>query len=80
MSTSIQLGNLTFPTRFTLSRANTICLGIGDNEITYPFEVCSAFNRHFTDIGPSLASKVDTPRVSLQILLNLATAAALIWD
>ena len=53
---------------------------IGDNEITDPFEVCNAFNRHFTDIGPSLASKVDTPRVSLQILLNLETAAALIWD
>ena len=39
-----------------------------------------AFNRHFTDIGPSLASKGDTPRVSLQILLKLETAAALIWD
>ena len=39
-----------------------------------------ALNRHFTDIGPSLASKVDTPRVSLQILLNPETAAALIWD
>ena len=66
MSTYIQLGFLTFPTRFTLKGQHNL--------------FGHALNRHFTDIGPSLASKVDTSRVSLQILLNLETAAAFIWD
>lgn len=39
---------------------------IGDNEITDPFEVCNAFNKHFTNIGPSLVLKVNTPRVSFR--------------
>ena len=62
----IQLGFLTFLTRFTLKGQHNL--------------FGHALNRHFTDIGPSLALKVDIPLVSLQILLNLEIAAALIWD
>ena len=34
--------------------------------ITDPYELSNAFNRHFTDIGPNLAAKINPPRVSFR--------------
>ena len=39
---------------------------IGDAEITDPYELSNAFNRHFTEIGPNLASYINPPRVSFR--------------
>ena len=39
---------------------------IGDTEITDPHELSSAFNRHFTDIGPNFACNINPPRVSFR--------------
>ena len=36
---------------------------IGDAVITNPCELSNAFNRHFTEIGPNLASQINPPRV-----------------
>ena len=46
--------------------AQTTKLTIGGKVITDSHDVCNAFNRHFTDIGPNLASKINTPRVSFE--------------
>ena len=47
---------------------------IGEAVITDPRELSNAFNRHFTEIGPSLASQINPPRVSFRELSNLMTA------
>ena len=39
---------------------------IGDKDIGDPYEVCYAFNSYFTEIGPTLASKINPPRVSFR--------------
>ena len=39
---------------------------IGEAAITDPLELSNAFNRHFTDIGPNLASQINLPRVSFR--------------
>ena len=39
---------------------------IGEAGITDPHELSNAFNRHFTDIGPNLASQINLPRVSFR--------------
>ena len=39
---------------------------IGEVVITDPRELSNAFNRHFTEIGPSLASQINPPRVSFR--------------
>ena len=41
---------------------------IGEAVITDPRELSNAFNRHFTEIGPSLASQINPPRVSFREL------------
>ena len=37
---------------------------IGEAVITNPCELSNAFNRHFTEIGPNLASQINPPQVS----------------
>ena len=39
---------------------------IGEAVITDPHELSNAFNRHFTEIGPNLASQINPPRVSFR--------------
>jgi len=39
---------------------------IGEAEITDPHEVSNSLNRHFTDIGPNLASQINPHRVSFR--------------
>ena len=39
-------------------------LVIDDEYISDPYKACSAFNGYFTEIGPTLASKINPPRVS----------------
>ena len=34
---------------------------IGEAVITNPYELSNAFNRHFTEIGPNLASQINPP-------------------
>ena len=41
------------------SMTQTTKVIVGDKEIIDPVEVSNAFNVHFTDIGPNLASKID---------------------
>ena len=53
-----------------LSRKKTFAqatkLIIGEAVITDTHELSNAFNRHFTEIGPNLASQINPPRVSFR--------------
>ena len=48
------------------SFAQATKLIIGEAVITDPCELSNAFNRHFTEIGPNLASQINPPRVSFR--------------
>ena len=39
---------------------------IDDKEIGDPYKICNAFNSFITEIGPTLASKINPPRVSFR--------------
>ena len=46
-----------------LQRQNLV---IGDTVITDLHELSNAFNRHFSDIGPNLAAKINSSRASFR--------------
>ena len=59
-----------------VAQASTLI--IGDAGITDPHELSNAFNRHFTEIGPNLASYIDPP--SSQIPLWARLMASMVFQ
>ena len=57
--------NILLSRKKNLAQPSKLIIG-GDTEINDPHELRNAFNRHFTDIGPNLASNIKPTRVSFR--------------